>query len=460
MLSPIEIGAMATAGIGGVSMFWNNLKGMFTRVESLVIVSIEIDGGYLQEDFMDYLWENFKFSKFGKRKFKAQDEFIRPKNRIGRVALETAGKTLTFWKDYKPIFISTRADANGGNQLGITISFIRGTFNLEGLFIKATHARDYKKHEHGLENQRYYVKKCFGKRSSYQNKGNKTMAEDDSLPLQGKTFTGSTVSTGDRPLFWKKEELGVPISNKPFDNLAYSSDVLDFAEEVKRWKESKQWFQDKGLPWRLGVLLAGVPGTGKTSFVRAIGQSLDLPIHCYDLTTMDNQELTKHWENSLSESPCIVLFEDIDRVFDKDKSIKTAQDKAPLTLDCLLNCISGVQPADGILVVVTANDVTKLDPALGVPDETGKSTRPGRLDRAVYVGVLDEEGRYKIANRILSDNPELIHATVKLGEGETGAQFENRCSKLALEHYWGKPKVYGVKSTSFEDTEENNNIYN
>jgi SpoVK/Ycf46/Vps4 family AAA+-type ATPase len=118
-----------------------------------------------------------------------------------------------------------------------------------------------------------------------------------------------------------------------------------------------------------------------------------------------------------------------------------------LTLDCLLNCISGVQPSNGVLVLVTANDFTKLDPALGVRDHTGKSTRPGRLDACVHIGNLTKEGRYKIAKRILSDVPELVDRTVIEGEGETGAQFESRCSKLALDKYWGRLKM---------DTEINN----
>lgn len=454
MLSPVELGAVGTAGLGGITMFWNNLKGIFTRVQSAFIVTVQLDGGYILEDFMDYAWNNFKFSRFGERKFNSQDIFVRPKNRVGRVAFEIIGNALTFWDGYRPIFVTAVKSSNGESTNCSKISFIRGTFDLEELFIKIANWRDDKRHEQGIQNIRYYIKKCFGKRSV---RDNKNVSGEVLEQAESKSSNPNQVSAGEHPLFWRKDQLGFPIQNKPLENLAYGSNVLDFYEEVKRWKESKQWFTDKGLPWRLGALLAGPPGTGKTSLTRAIGQSLDLPIHCYDLTTMDNEELTKHWENSLSNSPCIVLFEDIDRVFNKDKSIKTAQDKSPLTLDCLLNCISGVQPSDGILVIVTANDVTKLDPALGVPDDTGKSTRPGRLDRAVYIGILDKEGRYKIAKRILSDNQELIEETVRLGEGETGAQFENRCSKLALEHYWGKPKVYGIKSVAFE--EENKNTF-
>ena len=439
MLSPIELGAMATAGLGGVTMLWGNIRGIFARLESLVVVKVELDGN-IQANFMDYCWIHFKSSPIGVRKFASQSYFIRPKNRTGEVAYEVTGQFVTFWRGWKPLFISVPIDTNKSNQGFSSISFIRGTFDLEKLLIDATSFYDSHKHEKTDDSFRYYVKRCFGRKTG------RSDSEDHAQPSSIKHRDDSDQRSGFRPLFYNREDLGVPTSKKPMDNLAYEDSVKEFYQEVSRWKESKDWFQSKGLAWRFGAGLFGPPGTGKSSLARAIGQGLDMPIHSYDLTTMDNEELVDFWQRSLGESPCIVLLEDIDRIFDEKKQIKTAKDKSPLTLDCLLNCISGVQPSDGILVLVTANDVTKLDPALGVPDTTGKSTRPGRLDRAVYVGILNKEGREKVANRILSDSLELVNQTVLDGEGETGAQFESRCSKLALEQYWGKFKVYGENS--------------
>jgi len=60
----------------------------------------------------------------------------------------------------------------------------------------------------------------------------------------------------------------------------------------------------------------------------------------------------------------------------------------PLTFDCLLNCLDGVERADGIFTVITTNDLSKIDPALGLPRQLptarrsssarapGASTRP------------------------------------------------------------------------------------
>lgn len=433
MLSPTELAVAASASLGGIGLLWGNIKGIFARIESLIIVKTELAGN-MEDDFLDYAWAHFKSSPLGVRKFYSSDEFIRPKNRVGRIATEHSAKFITFWKGWKPLFCS------GGSENKTELTFIRGTFDIETLLIESVNFHDKQKHEKSSSGSRYYVKRCFGRKNTKtrdnQKEGSETVSKSEPSNPSSSIF-------GKRPLFYTKDQLGFPTSNKPMENLAYGESVTEFYEECVRWKNSKDWFKDKGLPWRFGAGLFGPPGTGKSSLGRALGQGLDLPIHSYDLTTMDNQELVENWQQSLSESPCIVLLEDIDRIFDENKQIKTANDKAPLTLDCLLNCISGVQPSDGILVLVTANDVTKLDPALGVPDSTGKSTRPGRLDRALYVGILTKEGREKIAKRILSDVPEMIEDTVFKGENETGAQFESRCSKIALEQHWGRFKVYG-----------------
>lgn len=436
MLSPVELGAMATAGLGGFTMLWGNIRGIFARVESLIIVKVELTHP-LSADFMDYCFTHYKTSPVGLRKFYSDSHFIKPKNRYGKVAAEMNGQFITFWDKYRPLFISTTTAQNTINTNNLNISFIRGTFDIEKLIIDANNQADSHHHEKAEGTSRYYIRRCFGRNA--RNKDSPDAPYGSSVAES----KGSSPSAGFKPLFYAKEDLGAPTSETPMVNLAYEDSVQEFYEEVKRWKESEKWFKSKGLSWRLGGGLFGPPGTGKTSLARAIGQGLDMPIHSYDLTTMDNEELVENWQKSLSSSPCIVLLEDIDRIFDENKQIKTAKDKSPLTLDCLLNCISGVQSSDGILVLVTANDVTKLDPALGVPDPTGKSTRPGRLDRAVYVGALNKEGREKIAGRILSDCTHLIAETVLEGENETGAQFEARCSKLALEQYWGKFKVYG-----------------
>lgn len=431
--------ALVGAGFGSLMAMWGQIKGLFVRFWSVFIVSAEFQG-QAESAINAYLWKHFKVSRFGDRKFTGFGAFVKPLSRIGMVGFESTGKNLTFWKGWKPVFVSEPKNSDGSSGL-LTIHFIRGTFDLDKFLIAAMDELDSLKHgaigddnsdypDDSSNKSRFYVRKVFGRSSDSSNNAGLAQSQPKSPDIAG--FNRPDL----RPIKWKIEELGQVKTKTPFNALAYSESVRNFEKEIRRWHASENWFKDRGLKWRFGGGLYGPPGTGKTSFARAIAQELDMPIHSYDLTTMSNEELVNFWDESLACAPCVVLLEDIDRIFDKEKNIKQALNKSPLTLDCLLNCINGVATADGILVMVTANDMSKVDPALGIANEKGDSTRPGRLDRTVCFGPLDEAGREFVAKRILAGYEEFIPKLIKEGEGETGAQFESRCSKIALEKYW------------------------
>jgi ATP-dependent 26S proteasome regulatory subunit len=113
-----------------------------------------------------------------------------------------------------------------------------------------------------------------------------------------------------------------------------------------------------------------------------------------------------------------------------------------LTFDCLLNTISGVKNGDGVLLCVTTNSITDLDPALGIPNGINdSSTRPGRIDRAVELVDMQEPERRKVANYILKDCSVDIEQLLKNTNGETAAQFQSRCTSLALSQFWKTNKL-------------------
>jgi hypothetical protein len=423
--------AMLGAAGGGLMMFWNQAKGFFDRISSYVIVTVDLQS-LAGDMFMQYAWKNFKRSSAAQRRFTAYTQFIRPHSKYGMVPFEMSGKALTFWQGWKPLFVAAATDKDGEFTGSVKLTFLRGMFNVDKLLVEAAKHVNNDHHSKSENASRYTVKKIFGKSKN----------NDDGMSYRYKPDDENAISTSaNMPLGFTRDELGASTSKIPFSGLSYAPHIKDFINEVRRWKESENWYKEKSIRWRFGALLTGVAGSGKTSLVRATAQELDMPIHIYDLSTLTNEELTKAWSKSLNATPCCVLFEDLDRIFDKDKNIGATDKKQALTMDCLLNCINGVESSDGILIFITANDHTKLDSALGIPDDTGKSSRPGRLDRIVFFGPLDKVGREEIAARILADIPEMIEFAVISGEEETGAQFESRCTKLALEHYWGKPKI-------------------
>jgi SpoVK/Ycf46/Vps4 family AAA+-type ATPase len=202
-------------------------------------------------------------------------------------------------------------------------------------------------------------------------------------------------------------------------------------KRVGFWFKNKDWFIDRGMTWKMGALLYGPPGAGKTTTVRTIAQELDLPVYVFDLTVMSNEDFMQAWNDSRHDKPRIVLFEDFDTVFHGRKNIS----RGGVDLGCILNAIDGVEPEHGLLLFITTNQVKYIDDAIGKPrkDDPTKSTRPSRIDLVLKMDKLNLEGRKKIASRILRDYPNIADDLVKEFPNEPPAQFQDRCLTKALE---------------------------
>jgi SpoVK/Ycf46/Vps4 family AAA+-type ATPase len=239
-----------------------------------------------------------------------------------------------------------------------------------------------------------------------------------------------------RYLKWSLEDIGefVPNSDNTdvFQQMYLSDEAKSAVEEIKRWYSSREWYRERNISWRRGWLLYGEPGTGKTMLAKSVAQHLKIPIYVFDIASLSNQEMYEYWKELQENTPCVALIEDIDAVFHGRKNlIKDSE----LTFDCLLNCIGGVESSNGVITIITTNHIDKVDPAIGVEGE-GEPSRPGRIDRVVFLGKTDRVGRIAIASHILKGYDSLIERIVDEYPDVTGAQFENICVKLALQEFW------------------------
>jgi len=153
-------------------------------------------------------------------------------------------------------------------------------------------------------------------------------------------------------------------------------------DHIETFLSNKEWYLEHGIPYRTGIILHGVPGTGKTSLVRGLCEKFDKPLHVLSLSGMSDSSL----EKALSSLPrnAILLMEDID-TYDITASRETDSDTSilsMLTLSGLLNAIDGIISSDGRILVATTNHIEKLDSAL---------TRKGRFNLNIEIGVLTQE---------------------------------------------------------------------
>lgn len=428
--------------IGILASLWGYIKIGFWRLVNLLIVRIRLQD-QAGSAVAYYCWSNFKHSPLGEKQYDAFIAFVQPTGRNQVVGYEEAGRDfLIFWHGWCPLvlFMDYPPGNNGGMNpcAALTAIFLRGMFDADALVVEAIDRWNARQHTGDNKGRgRFTINRLFGHGPGL---AKRMRGNERDEPKAVTSLNREEIPPNRRYLKWRLDQLGTsPGDVDPFSILALPENALDVVEKVRRWVKSEEWYKDKRIPWRMGLLFYGVPGTGKSSVARALGQHFDLPINIFDLSTFGNEDFSTEWTRVLSNTPCIMLIEDIDAVFN-GRANRLGDGEGGLTFDCFLNCLSGVKEANGVLVIITTNHPEVLDEALGKPDRSRgeTSTRPGRIDYTLELGPLDEACRQRIADRILADCPEHIPTIVDEGDGDTGAQFQNRCEQVALAEYWSR----------------------
>lgn len=436
-------GGAAVTGL--IVACWSKIKMLLSRMVSYVFVTVSLESE-LSIAISLYCWENLKRSPFGNRTYDADRTHVRPLRRRQVIAFETIGKEpVVFWKGWRPIFLGQPQRGDDGNNGGkdSSITFIRGMWNMDQLIIDAIDLYN-KRCDRGNRKTRFRVQRYYGEGSLRARRRGRN--GDNSFPDAISTAEESLTLGDKRILKWEPEQIGPEIeeTGNALQYLAFPNHINEIIKELRHWLDSEQWYRKKHIPWRRGWLIFGPPGSGKTSLTRAIAEDFDLPVFVFDLASMNNEEFTRYWHRLDSHSPCIALIEDIDGVFQGRRNV-LGEDGGGLTFDCLLNNLGGIEVANGVFVVITTNNIDAVDDAVGRPTEgTDISTRPGRIDRALELTLMTEDCRLRLAERILADCRELIRQIVDEGEGDTPAQFQERCAQAALAAHWQAQDVSHV----------------
>ena len=214
-------------------------------------------------------------------------------------------------------------------------------------------------------------------------------------------------------------------TNRTFANVVGSESQI-IRKRVEFFLKNEKWYNKKGVPYTLGLLLSGPPGSGKTSTIKSIANESNR--HIFNIqfnndmtkTQMENlffnetvivQNNGKTEQYTIPVNKRIFIFEDVDcqsdvvldRVLvEQIEKNQTAREEAEeearrkqaekqnqayaamtnklqqknqssdkLTLSVLLNILDGILETPGRIIIMTSNYPKKLDKAL---------IRPGRID--------------------------------------------------------------------------------
>jgi hypothetical protein len=477
-----------SAVFGLVAGFWGRIKTVAWKCFNLFVQQVELLDDTTATAVVGHLIHNYRRAQlYDKTYGAAYDHTIDGK--YGLIPYELFGKRdIIFWKGWAPFLFTTgsKGTAPAGNtptppgnnnqERGspAKITFIRGTVDVEGIIKAACQERnavawnvDY---TNKTKARRFFIRHIPALVTGRAN-----------AATNGASGVAWYQQSHFRLLQHTIEQMGkrVTASKSPLEDLIFPQRIKDLIQEIRLWRSSKEWYQERGIPWKRDWLCYGPPGTGKTALARAFAEELDMPIFVYNLGEITNSELMKAWSDMQANVTCVALIEDIDNVFHgrenvsrrglsslllpprkkKNRNSNNGDDEGRsfgmLSFDVLLNCLDGVERSDGVFTIITTNDIRKVDPALGqprvLPDGAVEfiSTRPGRIDKAVELTYMEPGDKKLMARRILGQYEdeylEMLDFIARYPDlQETPAQFQERCAQVALRCFWEDQRQDGA----------------
>lgn len=223
-----------------------------------------------------------------------------------------------------------------------------------------------------------------------------------------------------------------------FADVAGVDEAKEELEEIVEFLRNPDKYTRLGARPPRGVLLVGLPGTGKTLLAKAVAGEAEVPfISCSAsefvelYVGMGASRVRDLFARAKDVAPSIIFIDEIDAVAkSRDSKFRMASnDEREQTLNQLLTEMDGFDTNSAVIVLGATNRSDVLDPAL---------RRPGRFDRVVMVETPDKIGRESILKVHVSKKELPLADDVELADiasmttGFTGADLANLVNEAAL----------------------------
>ena len=233
--------------------------------------------------------------------------------------------------------------------------------------------------------------------------------------------------------------MGSELIERPQVTYEMIGGIDESINEVKETVElpllDPQIFKKIGIKPPSGVLLVGLPGTGKTMLAKAVANSAQ----CTFIRIVGSELVQKFigeggrlvrelFQLAREKAPCIIFIDELDAIGAKRLGMDTTGDReVQRTLMQLLAEMDGFHPLEQVGIIAATNRKDIIDEAL---------LRPGRFDRIIKVPLPDKKGRERILNIHIKgmklakgiDISNLAERT----EDMSGADLRNLCTEAGM----------------------------
>ena len=182
--------------------------------------------------------------------------------------------------------------------------------------------------------------------------------------------------------------------------------ALDLKTDLDLWRDGK-------LPWSemsTRLLLSGPPGTGKTTFAKALCNSLQVPLLVTSVSTWLEpshlgdviRRMRMAFEEARDKAPVIIFIDEIDGIGKRQNSDREYADYWNSVVNRMLELVDGAVKTEGVIIIGATNRPQDIDAAL---------LRSGRLERQIEIPLPDVTALTGIIRHHLGDDLDGVIAT-------------------------------------------------